>query len=101
MTLPMHACPHGCGARLGISSSTEDGERGRCGQCRGETVYQSGQLRVQRQSATLLDCAVAVAQMLEIYRQGYTEIDICNPATGERHRSRFLMLLLAPRNTFR
>lgn len=45
--LPLHPCPHGCGARLGISSRTADGERGRCGQCRGETVYQSGQLHVR------------------------------------------------------
>lgn len=44
MTLPLHSCPHGCGARLGISSSTADGERGRCGQCRGLSEYRGGTL---------------------------------------------------------
>ncbi|WP_155300940.1 hypothetical protein [Deinococcus kurensis] len=42
--LPLHPCPHGCGARLGISSRTADGERGRCGQCRGVSEYRAGQL---------------------------------------------------------
>lgn len=43
--LPMHPCPHGCGAQLGVSSSTSEGERGRCGKCKGETQYQAGELR--------------------------------------------------------
>lgn len=65
MILPLHACPHGCGARLGISSGTPDGERGRCGQCRGETVYQAGQLRAPSDLAAILQHGTRAAMTPE------------------------------------
>lgn len=52
--LPMYPCPHGCGAQLGVSSSTSDGERGRCGQCQGRTVYRGGVLRAPEDLADIL-----------------------------------------------
>lgn len=63
--LPLHPCPHGCGARLGISNRTADGERGRCGQCRMPTVYQAGQLHIPAGVALILQRGTRAAMTPE------------------------------------
>jgi hypothetical protein len=92
VTLPLHPCPHGCGARLGISSRTADGERGRCGECRGETEYQGGELRVREGddlAATLRRIVEAIQEFSNALR-GLTvalrEIGTAPPAPGGRPR---------------
>lgn len=42
MTLPpLHPCPH-CAAPLAVSTRTPDGERSRCGTCRGPVAWEGG-----------------------------------------------------------
>lgn len=87
--LPMYPCPHGCGAQLGVSSSTSEGERGRCGQCQGRTVYRGGRL-VTGLADDLAQVALAVRTWIEACAAGlrklFQRIATCVPTAAPRPR---------------